>query len=169
MTGCLISAGRWLLGLDSAGAPQWRYDATIRVDQGMVAQVGAFEAVAYGNDDLPRYGDAGSLALPIFAPPGTHSLASRFGGAGGRLTPGSPAHVALFRAGGAPPSRRELRAAAFAETHDGAILQVFIDGRLVIDGGGIVADASALRAALDREESPEEAALWAAAACSRGR
>ena len=169
MASCLISARLWLVGLDAAGAPQWRYDATMRVDQGMIAQIGAFEAVAYGNDQLPRYGAPDALALPIFAPLGAASLSARLGGATGRLTPGSPAHVALFANGGPPPSRGALRAAAFGDAGGAAILQAFVDGALVIQAGALVADAdlaplAALRAALDQPESPEEAALWAAAA-----
>ncbi len=143
MAGCLISAKLWLLGLDAQGRPMWRHDATIRVDDGMVAQIGAFEAVAYGVD-LPHYGDARGVALPFFAPPS--GLAARFGGMAGRLTPGSPAHVALFPADGPPPSREALSSAG---------AQVFLDGR--------PAEGNALRGLLDGPETPAESAVWAAA------
>jgi len=163
MVSCLISARLWLVGLDATGEPQWRYGATIRVDQGMVAQIGAFEAVAYGNDQLSRYGAPDALALPIFAPADATSLSVRLGGAPGRLTPGSAAHVALFSRGGPPPSRHTLRAAVFGEGAPGAAPEVFVGGARVFDADADPATLAALRAALDRPETPEEAALWAAA------
>lgn len=164
MASCLISAGRWLLGLDAANEPQWRYEAAIRVDQGMVAQIGTFEAVAYGNDQLARFGSQHTIALPIFAPASERSLTGRLGGAGGRLTPGSAAHIALFPTAGPKLTRRALRAAAFGEDAGSGIVQVFLDGELVIDEGEIVDPAALerLRAALDQPETPAEAALWAA-------
>ena len=99
----------------------------------MVAQIGAFAGVAYGVDHLPRYGGARGFAMPIFAAPAPGSLAARFGGVAGRLTPGSPAHVALFSADGPPLSRSDA--------------QLFLDGE----------------PATAWPEAPEQAALWAAA------
>ena len=151
MAGALISAKLWLLGLDPQGRPLWRHDATIRVDDGMVAQIGAWPAASYGVD-LPHYGDATGFALPLFAPPS--GLAARFGGAGGRLTPGSAAHVAVFT--GRPPRRAALREAVSGRAEG---VRILLDGR----PDAPAATSAAWRRALEQPETPEEAALWEAA------
>jgi len=141
-----------------------RFDAGVRIDGGMVAQVGAMEAVAYGNDDLPRYGARDAFACPIFAPDAPATLAERFGGLPGRLTPGSPAHLALFHRDRAP-SRADLIAALRGEAS--GLSDLFVAGCALIVNGAAVPGAdqarAALAASLERPQSTQEEALWAAA------
>ncbi|SON53923.1 8-oxoguanine deaminase [Hartmannibacter diazotrophicus] len=61
---CIVEAGTLLVGVGPDGAMERRYDVGIRVHEGLIAQVGAIEAVAYGNDHLPRYGSRGMIAMP---------------------------------------------------------------------------------------------------------
>jgi hypothetical protein len=143
--GCLIEAGVLWIG----GRAPLRYDAAFRVDKGMIAQIGAMEAVAYGNDHLPRYGSSAMLALPAFvrAPQRAASL-----------EPGSQADLALI----GTRSLVSPRAAIAARATD---LWLSIEGRLWIEGGRIVGDN--VQAALDQylkgAESMEEAAAFEAA------
>ena len=150
MTGCLIEAGLWLLGSD---ARDLRFDAAIRVDGGMVAQIGAIEAVAYGNDDLPRYGARDAFAVPII-----------IGGAEGRLSPGSPANLALFKAG-CVPKRADLIAALHGEAS--GVCDLFVGGRpLRADHAWVAGEESAraaLQASLALAANAREEAIWTAA------
>lgn len=61
---CIIEAGTVLTGLATDGRMQMRHDVAIRVQNGMIAQIGPMEAVGYGNDHLPRYGSPGMIAMP---------------------------------------------------------------------------------------------------------
>ncbi|QYA03647.1 amidohydrolase family protein [Rhizobium sp. B21/90] len=61
---CIIEAGTVLSGLMPDGSMSMRHDVGIRVDRGMIAQIGAMEAVTYGNDHLPRFGSAEMIAMP---------------------------------------------------------------------------------------------------------
>ena len=145
MSGCLIEAGVWLLGLDEAGGAMLRFDAALRVDGGMVAQIGAWEAVSYGVEHLPRFGWRGGLGLPLFVSFAPATWADRFGGVGGRLTPGSPAHLVIFAPGVVPRREALLRGEPSATALVSGIPQ------------------TALGASLARSPGAEEAALWAAA------
>lgn len=61
---CIIEAGTILTGVDAHGRMELRHDAAMRIDNGMIAQIGTIEAVAYGNDHLPRHGGKGFVAMP---------------------------------------------------------------------------------------------------------
>lgn len=61
---CIIEAGTILTGVDAAGRMELRHNAAMRIDNGMIAQIGTIEAVAYGNDHLPRHGGKGLVAMP---------------------------------------------------------------------------------------------------------
>ncbi|PYE32230.1 MULTISPECIES: amidohydrolase family protein [unclassified Rhizobium] len=61
---CIIEAGTVLTGLDADGGMQMRHDVGIRVDRGVIAQIGPLEAVGYGQDHLPRYGSRDMIAMP---------------------------------------------------------------------------------------------------------
>ncbi len=63
MKDCIIEAGTILCGRGEDGA-ELRFDACIRVQDGMIAQIGPMSAVAYGMDHLPRYGGADKIAIP---------------------------------------------------------------------------------------------------------
>jgi len=146
MSAGLIEAGVWLLGLDGEGHAQLRFDAALRIDGGMVAQIGCWEAVSYGVEHLPRLGLRGGLALPLFVSSAPPTLADRFGGESGRLTPGSPAHLAVF-APGIVPSREAL-----LRGEPGAV--GFVAGKQLATLRGFLVDAP----------SEAEAKLWSAAA-----
>lgn len=137
MNACLIEAGIWLLGFDEKGRELLRYDAALRVDEGMVVQIGAFEAVSYGFEHLPRLGLRGGLGLPLFVSAPTRE--DRYAGTPGRLTPGSPANLAIF-ARGMAPSREAL-------TRNEPVV-ILADGAL---------------ASLSKQPSAAEAAIWDAA------
>jgi cytosine/adenosine deaminase-related metal-dependent hydrolase len=61
---CIIEAGTVMTGLGPDGAMRLRHDVGIRVEQGMIAQIGPLEAVGYGNDQLPRHGSRAMIAMP---------------------------------------------------------------------------------------------------------
>ena len=61
---CIIEAGTVLTGLGSDGIMQMRHDVGIRVEKGMIAQIGSLEAVGYGNDHLARHGSRDMIAMP---------------------------------------------------------------------------------------------------------
>lgn len=61
---CIIEAGTVLSGVGSDGAMRMRHDVGIRVHRGMIAQIAPIEAVAYGNDHLPRFGSREMIAMP---------------------------------------------------------------------------------------------------------
>jgi cytosine/adenosine deaminase-related metal-dependent hydrolase len=61
---CIIEAGTILTGVDAKGVMELRHDAAMRVDNGMIAQIGTIEAVAYSNDHLPRHGGKRFVAMP---------------------------------------------------------------------------------------------------------
>jgi cytosine/adenosine deaminase-related metal-dependent hydrolase len=61
---CIIEAGTILTGVDGNGGMELRADAAMRIDNGMIAQIGTIEAVAYGNDHLPRHGGKRFVAMP---------------------------------------------------------------------------------------------------------
>jgi cytosine/adenosine deaminase-related metal-dependent hydrolase len=61
---CIIEAGTVLCGLAPDGTMAMRHDVGIRVDGGMIAQIGSMPAVAYGNDHLPRFGSRDMIAMP---------------------------------------------------------------------------------------------------------
>ncbi|MDQ0456844.1 amidohydrolase family protein [Rhizobium paknamense] len=61
---CIIEAGTVMTGLAADGRMQLRHDVGIRVEKGMIAQIGPLEAVGYGNDHLPRHGSAAMIAMP---------------------------------------------------------------------------------------------------------
>lgn len=64
MTDCIIEAGTVLCGRNPGGGADLRHDVGIRVQDGMIAQIGPLSAVGYGNDHLPRYGGPGMIAIP---------------------------------------------------------------------------------------------------------
>ena len=64
MSDCIIEAGAVLCGLADGGGAALRHDVGIRVQNGMIAQIGPLPAVGYGNDHLPRHGGAGMIAIP---------------------------------------------------------------------------------------------------------
>jgi len=109
MSAALISARTILVGVDENGALDLRHDAHLRIDNGKVVQIGAWEAVAYGNDSLPRYGGPDLIALPAacaesdfargLASEVVTSTALR---SDASLRPGSPADLVLFDAQGEP-------------------------------------------------------------------
>jgi cytosine/adenosine deaminase-related metal-dependent hydrolase len=61
---CIIEAGTVLTGIGPNGVMGMRHDVGIRVEKGMIAQIGPMEAVAYGNDHLQRFGSRGMIAMP---------------------------------------------------------------------------------------------------------
>ncbi len=61
---CIIEAGTVLTGLGSDGIMQMRHDVGIRVEKGMIAQIGSLEAVGYGNDHLRVHGSRDMIAMP---------------------------------------------------------------------------------------------------------
>lgn len=63
MKDCIIEAGTIVCGR-SGTETELRYDACIRVQGGMIAQIGPMSAVAYGMDHLPRYGGSDMIAIP---------------------------------------------------------------------------------------------------------
>ncbi|MGX5777123.1 amidohydrolase family protein [Methylorubrum zatmanii] len=63
-TDCIIEAGTILSGLGPDGTMGLRHDAAVRVEKGMIAQIGPLEAVSYGYGDLPRFGSREMIALP---------------------------------------------------------------------------------------------------------
>jgi cytosine/adenosine deaminase-related metal-dependent hydrolase len=65
MTGdCIIEAGIVLCGRLPDGTMSMRRDVGIRVDDGMIAQIGPLAAVAYGNEHLARFGSPDMIAMP---------------------------------------------------------------------------------------------------------
>ncbi|MBB96432.1 MAG: cytosine deaminase [Rhodobacteraceae bacterium] len=64
MTDCIIEAGTVLCGRNPSGGADLRHDVGIRVQGGMIAQIGPMAAVGYGNDHLPRFGGPGMIAIP---------------------------------------------------------------------------------------------------------
>lgn len=63
-TDCIIEAGTVLCGLDANGQMHLRHDVGIRVENGMIAQIGPLAAVGYGRDSLPRFGSPEMIAMP---------------------------------------------------------------------------------------------------------
>lgn len=63
---CIVEAGTVLCGLAPDGTMRMRHDVGIRVEKGMIAQIGPMQAVAYGNDHLPRFGSQAMVAMPGF-------------------------------------------------------------------------------------------------------
>jgi 5-methylthioadenosine/S-adenosylhomocysteine deaminase len=61
---CIIEAGTVLVGTMPDGSMGLRHDVGIRVHEGLIAQIGPMEAVAIGNDHLPRYGSRDAVAMP---------------------------------------------------------------------------------------------------------
>lgn len=64
---CIIEAGTVLTGCTGDGRMGMRHDVGIRVEKGMIAQIGPMEAVGYGNDHLPRFGSRRMIAMPGLA------------------------------------------------------------------------------------------------------
>lgn len=63
-TDCIIEAGTVLCGLNANGQMHLRHDVGIRVENGMIAQIGPLAAVGYGRDSLPRFGSPEMIAMP---------------------------------------------------------------------------------------------------------
>ncbi|MGV1828287.1 amidohydrolase family protein [Agrobacterium vitis] len=59
-----LEAGTGLTGLGTDGKMTMRHDVGIRVEKGMIAQIGPMEAISYGNDHLPRFGSRRMIAMP---------------------------------------------------------------------------------------------------------
>ena len=106
MSACLIAARAILVGVDSEGGIDLRYDAALRIDGGRVVQIGTWEAVSYGGDHLPRYGGPDFVALPRNCADAELALAiangvvSSSAARGATLRPGASADLVLFDAQG---------------------------------------------------------------------
>lgn len=61
---CIIEAGTVLVGAEPDGTMALRHDVGIRVHEGQIAQIGPMDAVAFGNDHLPRFGSRDMIAMP---------------------------------------------------------------------------------------------------------
>lgn len=61
---CIIEAGRVLCGVDADGHMRVENEAAILVRDGVIAAIGAPEAVAAANPDLPRRGSRRMIAIP---------------------------------------------------------------------------------------------------------
>ncbi len=153
---CIVEAGTILVGLGDDGEPSLRYGAAARIDGGVIAHVGAIEAVVCANEHLPRHGGPELVILPLYLIE-----------AGG-LKSGMRADLALIdrRATERPqPSLRAAISEAARGRHLG-LRKVFVSGKLVLDERGIVADGPALsefEAYLNRPDAPPEKTLWEAA------
>lgn len=64
MTDCIIEAGTVICGSTTDGTAELRHDVGIRVQDGMIAQIGPLSAVGYGLDHLPRFGGEDMIAMP---------------------------------------------------------------------------------------------------------